>query len=776
MEIIPLIGADRIWVARLKTHKRKANFLRVLQYASQKGLFLCFLTALEKKSLAPILIKWLEDTGDFLYMRKLALSGAGEPFNGRDTYEIFQSKLDQIREMTGDPEWPSRYFAVKVLLHDNDDRSVRALWDAFTDPHPLIRKSIASEIHTSEAESLYAKLLALSMDDPVSEVRQAAWERICRELTDLHTLRDKELSHEQAYHVLELLHPDSKDDENFALKYLDSNDLELRFTATRFLARCGTLKRLCQKVDLGDRQDWQRSYNLLQKASEVNVTSFLSLVRESQNPASLLICARILADNGDRALIAALARRVFNLYDRQEQLYELYEATLEAISKRGSEEALKSLNRELQRWRSDEKTQTMLLNVLPGRGDFLFTPLLLSFLRDPEFPAKAPLRAALKRMSHPVVVEGLFEILKAERGVHPHLVRIEAIKLLGEMGLHYCLQTLLENISILPIEEAKEFTRILAKYPSKLFNQKVVYLLGGPDAKVRAALIAALAASGEREFIKSIKNSLKDADPDVRISSVWSMVEYQDYRTLSQSVAMLRDPVERVREAVATAIGSHGSDEALLKLKGILLDENEIQLVKQAAAQGLGFSKSLLSIDILLEKLEQDEELTEDIEHALSQKLDKKSMAHLIDRFKDASPALRESISSAFRAMKEDGEQAIVALMQEDIPSLRPFIGEILEKTGHIEGQIRKLSHRDPLIRRAAAEFLSLVGTQSAFRGIVLAARDPDEEVRVQVIKALERLETEEGHEILQALEQDPDQRVRKYTLWALERLRAKAL
>ncbi|UCF99328.1 MAG: HEAT repeat domain-containing protein [Spirochaetaceae bacterium] len=776
MQIVPQIGADDIWVARLRTRKGKADFLRVLEYAPQKGLFQCFLTALEKRSLAPILIKWLEDTGDFLYLRKLALAGVGEPFNGRAAYEVFLNKLDEIREMTGDPEWPSRYFAVKVILHDNDDRSQRALWDAFADPHPLIRRSVASEFHTGERESLYTRLLALSIDDPVSEVRRAAWERIHHDLLDLHTIHDKELSSEQAFHVLELLQTDSKDNENFALKFLDSDDLELRFSAARFLVRCGTLRRLCQEVDLGDRRGWKRNYDLLQKAGEVNVTSFLSQVRESQNPASLLICARMLAENGDRSLIAVLSRKVFNLYEQREELRELYQATVEAVAKRGSEEALKSLNRELQRWRNHEKAVTLLLDMLPLRGDFLFTPTLLSFLKDPDFPAKQPLREALKRMSQPAVVEGLFEVLKAERGTYAHSVRIEAIRLLGEMALHYCLQTLLENISILPIEEAKEFTRVLAKYPAKLFKEKVIHLLEGPDAKVRAALIAALSASGEREFLKSIKTALKDADPDVRIASVWSLVEYQDYRTLSQSVGMLRDPVERVREAVARALGSYGSDDALGKLKEILFDGNEIQSVKWAAAQGLGFSQSLVSIDILLEKLEKDEELTGAIEDALGHKLDKKSMTHLIDRFKDASPSLRQSISSAFRAMKDKGEPAIVELMREDIPSLRPFIGEILERTGHIEAQIRKLAHRDPLVRRGAAEFLSLVGTQSAFRGIVLAARDPDEDVRVRVIKALEHLETAEGHEILQALEQDPDRRVRKYTLWALERLRAKAL
>jgi len=43
-------------------------------------------------------------------------------------------------------------------------------------------------------------------------------------------------------------------------------------------------------------------------------------------------------------------------------------------------------------------------------------------------------------------------------------------------------------------------------------------------------------------------------------------------------------------------------------------------------------------------------------------------------------------------------------------------------------------------------------------------------------VKALERLETDDGADILQSLQMDPERRVRKYTQWALERLRAKAL
>jgi hypothetical protein len=126
--------------------------------------------------------------------------------------------------------------------------------------------------------------------------------------------------------------------------------------------------------------------------------------------------------------------------------------------------------------------------------------------------------------------------------------------------------------------------------------------------------------------------------------------------------------------------------------------------------------------------------------------------------------------------MGERSEEAVRDLLHEDIPSLRPFLNEILESTGYVESRIRMLNHRDPKIRRDAADFLSSVGSAAAFRGIVLAARDPDEEVRVKVAKALERLATKDGEEILHTLEEDPERRVRKYTHWALERVKAKKL
>jgi HEAT repeat protein len=58
----------------------------------------------------------------------------------------------------------------------------------------------------------------------------------------------------------------------------------------------------------------------------------------------------------------------------------------------------------------------------------------------------------------------------------------------------------------------------------------------------------------------------------------------------------------------------------------------------------------------------------------------------------------------------------------------------------------------------------------------VLAAKDPDQEVRVCVVKALEKLKSDHSRDVLEKLKEDPDSRIRKYTHWALERLDSLAM
>ncbi|MCK5735983.1 MAG: HEAT repeat domain-containing protein, partial [Spirochaetaceae bacterium] len=178
----------------------------------------------------------------------------------------------------------------------------------------------------------------------------------------------------------------------------------------------------------------------------------------------------------------------------------------------------------------------------------------------------------------------------------------------------------------------------------------------------------------------------------------------------------------------------------------------------------------------LVRYLDRGETLHDELISAMARKTDKKSIITLVEHFKDSEAVLRDRISEVFTAMKDKGEDALVNLLKEDIASLKPFLSDILTRTGFVEILIRKLSHRKPQVRRDAAELLAQIATDSAYRGIVLAARDPDREVRIKVTKALESLATPASEKILKVLQEDPDKKVRRYTHWAMERLKAKKL
>lgn len=775
--VMTLTDLPALWLQRLEQKGRKADFQRVLQYAPEKSLMPCLLLSLQKEKLAPLFQKHLEHYGDDLTIRRTALSGRGENFDGSQALKLFSDHLDQMRELTGDPEWPVRFFVYKMLLHDDDPRSRRSLREALTDPYPLIRKTLIREFMPEEREEFYSILQERLLDDPVFEVRQAAKKRIQSDFMDLYDTAHEGLEGEQVLHYLELLAPESSEDENRALSYLTSENLEWRLEAALFLQKSGMLKKLFLAPEMGNREDMDQKKNLLEKACEVHVCGFLTHLRESDNPGTLFLAAEMLRRWGNREHIIPLARKVFSAAPegwREGDYRDVYRGVILALADRGSEEALKLYAAELEKPELDEERLALLLDHVPVRAEHLFIEQLLRFLKTPDFAAPEKLRQVLLRVSPSLVLEEVIEILRIGREVYPHAVRIEALKLLGAMKKGYCLQRILENLPILPLEEGEELARMLAAYSAALFEERAGNLLDSADAVIRGALISALPATGIKKFLPRIKEAMQDPDPEVRMASVQALMRFEDTRSLNQASFLLRDPVERVRTEAARILGMYASGKGLEEMKAILTDDNEVEPVKLAAVRGLGYCEGTEAIDILVDRLEEDPALEKAIIAALRHKSDRKGLIHLVESFKDAGHDLREKLSLVFKQIGEEAEPTLLQLLAEDIPSLVPYLTEILYETGYIDTTIKKLSHRKAKVRRKAAAILSAIGTKPAFKGIVLAAKDPDEEVRVNVVKALEKLNTPDGKEILEALEQDPDKRVRKYTHWALQRLIAK--
>ena len=784
------LGLGEFWIDQYKRNGKIRYLNWILEFLPDQGLFFVFEKALDSAKAAERLLAYIDESRDFLILRRIALSGRGRDFDGNKAMILFQNRMDEIREMTGDPEWAARYMAVKILIYDGESRSARAVWDSFKDSHALVRSTVIREIEkdakpydrkneSSSGSYLFDVLRDILLNDPVQEVRMAAKERIMKDFYSYYISSDKKLSSEQSLHLLQLLSKDYGEDRDFAMKILGQENQELRQSAARFLQNCGILSRLFRESHLSDKAGLERNYQLLKNAVDVNVTGFLQDVEKIENPGSLLIVSRLLKTVGNPKAVLILAQKVFKQtapQKKKSQFIEIYRNTLEAIGLFGSDEALKKLKQELKTVREDKDLLKEVLKRVPGRSSFITLPVLAEYIKDPDFPLKDELRMTLQTMPEPDVLEMVLDIINAGRRAYSHPVRIQALKLLGEMKKEYCLQTILENLSILPLEEGKEFAKMLSSYAEKLFEERVESILNSVDAQSRASLIVCLPATGKSTFLKNIQEGLTDANPEVRIACIWALIDYKDTKQLNKSTEMLRDPVESVRIEVAKALGIFGSDGVLGKLDKLLNDENEVVSVKKAAVTGLSQSQNIKSVEILVRKIEKEDELKSFCIEGLSAKRDKKCLASLIEQFKDAGPQLRDDICRAIENMGPEGEGLMVELLKEDIPSLQHYIAEVLESTGYVESNIRKLKHKDPKIRIEAADFLSAVQTKSAFRGIVLAARDPDREVRVCVTKALEALNSSEGKDILKELEKDPDRKVRKYTLWALERIKTNSL
>ena len=777
------------WV-ELYREKHKTKLQNwILEFSPDKGLFSIFQRALGHSGTARRLESFLDESRDFLKLRRIALSGKGEPFDGTKALALFESRLDEIREMTGDPEWAARYFAINILLHDGDERSHRAVWESFEDPHGLVRSTVIREIpsdarpfsshETEEGKELYGVLYSFLLNDPVFEVRQEAKKRIIKDFAPSYSIDLSSMNNEQILHLIQLLSHESSEDQDLAVQILSKDDMELRQSAARYLQECGVLDRLFRESYMNDSEELERNYKLLKNSLEVNVSEFLEGIHSNNNRGSLLLASRLLKTAGPQDSISFLADRVFTQDVEKKldsELNELYKNTLECVHLRGNDSALAMLARELIDIRNHKTLLKDVLQALPARGAFLIMPILEEFLKDPDFPLKDELRNALAIMPEAEVQTVVMDIIRKGRDSYSHAVRIQALKILGEMKKDSCLQIILENLSILPLDEAREFAAMLSSYAEDLFNDRVRSILNSVDAQSRATIIVSLPATGKKTFLKEIKAALGDANPAVRIASIWALVEYSETKELTRSIDMLRDPVPEVRKEVARALGTSGSPAVLKAMEAVLNDENEVASVISGIIEGLGASEAVESVAVLGRKIAVEDEYRMDCIRSLSGKKDKKSLAALIELFKDAGPQLREDLSMVFKMMGYEGETTMVELLKEDIPSLQKYIAEVLESTGFVEKHIRRLKHRDPALRQESASFLAAVRTKAAFRGIVLAARDPNPDVRIEVVKALEVLNTDEGKEILKDLEQDPDKKVRKYTYWALERVRTKSL
>jgi len=779
-DVVRRTGLADKWIQKVANSPlpTAVDMRRVILYCPARALFKTYLAAEKHPRLRRVIREWMRNEGEENVIRLLAETCRGEEFTPDFGKSFLEHNGVLLRELTGEPEWHARYFAYNILIHDKEELTQRSLEAGLLDPHPLVRKILTQHIE-GERKKIWGLLWTKLIRDPVYEVRAAAKKRISKEFMDMYSLKDKVLSAEENFRVLELLDPASQEDKTFAMSMLQTDNKELRYPAAVFLEKCGVLSLYLARNTLNDANMAGNSIKLLKKAMDVKVTGFLAEY-SSGDGAPLLVAANLLAlNNGPYESVNLLAKKVFTFFTNKKiepSNREIYTKTLEAIVTGGSLKSYELLAEELARRENDPIFLDMLLPRLTAKAELILAPMLFRFLENVNFPARDKLIKILATFSAEIVLPEVFTILNTGRPKFHHIVRISALKILGALRLPFCFQRILESLPTLTPEETEVFARMITDYPKDVFEDKVKALLDSPDAQIRASIISILPVVKNDTFMKEIRASLKDVDPDVRVAAIKALLGFGEIKLLNQETSMLHDPVERVRLATAEVIARHGNHAAIEILKNVTVDPNETEVVKIGVIAGLGLAVNAEGIPVLVSVLDSQEEFREHAVKALSLRTSKRDITQLVETFKNAEPQLREKLIPVFKMQGKDAEPSILEILKEEVKSLKPYLVKILEETGYVEEAIRRLSNRNIEVRREAATMLSLLDTLPAFRGLVMAAKDPDQDVRICVVRALEKLKGSQSYDFLEKLKQDPDSRVRKYTNWALERLDSLAM
>jgi len=750
-------NVDANLIRRFKRRKLPDDAGRLLILAPEEVSFHVLEAAIQSESVARIFRKWIDENQDSI--RHLAMSIGGRDFDGKGAGDLLASRLDDVRELYGDPEWTVRLFSLRILLMDagGDARSARIAREAFYDTHPLLRLATARKFGNGSTENLFSALTAMALDDPVAELRRTARQRIDSIFPDKWAPDPDRIGALQAAHVLELQKTDSKSDENLAIRTLKEKFPRAALAAARFLESTGTLRCMLVNANRGDEVDWERRRELLSRAVSAGVHGFLSSLLEVETLDVQLLGAKLLIKGGSPGLKFTLIKRVFNGKIDCSDERELYETAI-SLACSGGEKLHLLLKNELRKHRENPEMLSIVLSALPPGEASVYREPLIEFLRDSHFKYDKSFLELIAKLPPPMFLGPVLDILEADRNLHTRTVRIRALCCLGVWHLEHTLQTMLENLQILPPEKASDFAIHLASLDGELLKGRIAFILSSPDARLKAALISCLPSGIAGDFAKMISEHLSDVDPELRVACLRALANVGKLGTKYR--ALLKDPFERVRREAAWIAGTKGDIQLL---RAMNLQEE----VKMRVLEGLAVSRSSSSVEVLVHFLSAGDSYQNEVIRALASKRDEKSLAVLMEQFGKSGSPVKDKIAGTIAIMVEECEEVLTALLSFDMDA--SLLADIFARTGLVELFIRRLGHRKSRVRREAVGLLARIATESAFRGIIFAARDPDKGVRMEAEKALKFLLSPAGKEMLEALEKDPNCELRQRTRWVIE-------
>ncbi|GCF10700.1 HEAT repeat domain-containing protein [Dictyobacter arantiisoli] len=314
------------------------------------------------------------------------------------------------------------------------------------------------------------------------------------------------------------------------------------------------------------------------------------------------------------------------------------------------------------------------------------------------------------------------------------------------------IETLLEDT----LEKRLETLRLISYRALDVtadIQQVLTLLLDDPEIDIRDAAATALGEVGGHAQLDALRRALDDPEWQVRTSAIQALGTLRDNAALEYLLEMLQDGDESVREAALWSLARFEQHAPLLKLTELLNDPNE--LVRNAAVEVLGTLRPYhppLALLLLFKGAQKDES---ELVRAAALKI------LLTYEQPIAEPCF-------LQAMEDESELVRLTVLQTQAH---------VQKLIAIEPVILALKDASQSVSAEASLLLSLF-VQDVFHDtekefLLLALKNPHQEIRALAIWALgERIEQDTLDPLLQAL-QDPDETVRMIADWAILQLEA---
>ncbi|HVG85679.1 MAG TPA: peptidylprolyl isomerase, partial [Vicinamibacterales bacterium] len=229
-------------------------------------------------------------------------------------------------------------------------------------------------------------------------------------------------------------------------------------------------------------------------------------------------------------------------------------------------------------------------------------PVLTALLQGEGQITRAFAARGLGTLKHAAAAPALAAI--ASDAVHPHALRVQAIRALAAIGDAASTATLMKILTAPKIDAVLQMEAVVAL--GQLRSPAAVDVLldtaSAPWPTLRGASLVALARIDPDVFISVIAGLDNDPEWSVRAALASALAELPERRGDARLAGMLADDDQRVLPAVLTALAATGASSATSVLSARLSAEDPV--VRMAAANGLARLKATDQVPALVAALE----------------------------------------------------------------------------------------------------------------------------------------------------------------------------